>query len=75
MNSLDDVKALREKLVGYIKQETGKSFDFSERHCILALDLFQIYSYREMRGAIMTFEHIRKTWCLNGHIVDIEFHS
>ena len=75
MNSQEEAKTLREKLVGYIKQSQGDSYNFTQRHCILALDLGQIYSYRDMRGAIMTYEHIRNTWCLNGHIADIEFHS
>lgn len=75
MQDLDDVKAFREKLVGYINHSQGNSFQFTESHLILALDLGQIYSYRDMRGVLMTCEHIKNTWCLHGTIVNVEFHS
>lgn len=73
MSNRQELKEFREILAQYIKSDFGNSFQFTESHLLLALDLGQIYSYRDTKKALRFFEHIKTTFCLHGYISNIEF--
>lgn len=73
MSEKEDLKALRAALVNEIKTKLGNGFSFTESHLVLALDLGQIYSYRDMQNALRLFEGVRVKNSLNGFIINVEF--
>ena len=73
MASSESVKEFRQKLNKYLKMDFGDSYQFTENHLVLTLDLSKTYSYLDTQRALRFTEHIRTTWRLQGFISNIDF--
>ena len=73
MASRESVKEFRQTLNKYLKMEFGDSYQFTENHLVLTLDLGKTYSYLDTQRALRYTEHIRTTWRLQGFISNIDF--
>ena len=73
MANRENLKEFRHKLNKLLPKDFGDSYQFTERHMVLALDLGTIYSYRDTQKALRYMEDIRTTWCLQGFISNIDF--
>lgn len=73
MASRESVKDFRQKLNKYLKMDFGDSYQFTENHLVLTLDLVKTYSYLDTQRALRFTEHIRTTWRLQGFISNIDF--